>query len=138
MKNGDSKLPSLDELTAVALKHDIETGRVAPDAIKPVPTPTTDPAAIIRPAGAVPPEGAMTQEQCENWIMLKGQTGKRWFKLVILDEEIGQDPTIIALMETVSDCIFAGIQGMPFTEAEAERVKKSHLASAPPIGLPGD
>lgn len=150
MKNGDSKVPSLEELTAVALKHDISIGRVAPDAIKPMGTPTTDPHRIAGmntdkicanlAAGDETPPGAvaMTQEQCENWIMLKGQTGERWFKLVILDPEVAEDPTIIALMETVSEMIFAGIQGMPFTEAEAERSKKANLAAVPPIGLPGD
>lgn len=65
-----------------------------------------------------PEQPPMTKEQCENWIMLKGQTDERWFKIVILDDEVGQDPTMIALMETVSDMIFRGIQGMPFTESQ--------------------
>lgn len=111
-----------------------------------VPTPTTNPlagmddfdsinpeAVVETPPGAVPLHPPMTQEQCENWIMLKGQTGKRWFKVVILDPEVDDDPTMIALMETVSDMIFAGIQGMPFTEAEAERAKESHLSEVPPL-----
>ena len=70
-----------------------------------------------------PIKPVMTQEQCENWILLKGQTGERWFEVRILDEEVGQDPTMIALMEEVSNMIFAGIQGMPFLEAETARAK---------------
>jgi hypothetical protein len=58
----------------------------------------------------------MTKDEVESWIMLKGQTGKRWFKIVIVDEEVGQDPTMVALMETVSDMIFAGIQNIPFAD----------------------
>jgi hypothetical protein len=65
----------------------------------------------------------MTQEEVENWIMLKGQTDERWFEIRILDEEVGQDPTMIALMETVSDMIFRGIKGMPFEESEMARAK---------------
>ena len=69
----------------------------------------------------------MTKEQCESWIMLKGQTDERWFKIEILDPEVGQDPTMIALMETVSNMIFAGIQGMPFEEAEYARNKATEV-----------
>ncbi len=67
----------------------------------------------------------MTKEEVEAWIMLKGQTGKRWFEIRILDEEVGQDPTMIALMETVSEMIFSGIQGMPFEEANVPRKKEN-------------
>ena len=73
-----------------------------------------------------PIKPVMTQEQCENWILLKGQTGERWFEVRILDEEVGQDPTMISLMETVSDMIFSGIQGMPFMEAEHARAKDAN------------
>jgi hypothetical protein len=66
---------------------------------------------------------AMTKEQVQNWIMLKGQTNERWFKIEILDEEVGQDPTVIALMETVSDMIFAGIQNIPFAEAAKPKIE---------------
>ncbi len=72
----------------------------------------------------------MTKEQVENWIMLKGQTDARWFKIVILDEEVGQEPNMIALMETVSEMIFAGIQGMPFEEAELVRKKRDDIDRA--------
>ena len=78
---------------------------------------------IEPPPGAVPIKPPMTQEAVENWIMLKGQSGDRWFEIRILDEEVGQDPTMIALMESVSEMIFRGIQGMPFTEAENARQK---------------
>jgi hypothetical protein len=65
----------------------------------------------------------MTQQECENWIVLKGQSGERWFELKILDPEVGQDPTMVKLMETVNDMIFQGIQGMPFMESEKQRAK---------------
>ena len=65
----------------------------------------------------------MTQEECENYIVLKGQTGVRWFEVRILDPDIQDDPTMAALMESVSDMIFKGIQGMGFTEAETARAK---------------
>ena len=71
----------------------------------------------IPPKVATSQPKAMTKEQVENWIMLKGQTGERWFKIEILDDEVGQDKTMIALMETVSDMIFAGIQNIPFAQA---------------------
>jgi len=76
-----------------------------------------------------PPEvkPPMTQEQCENWIQVKGQTGERWFEIRILDDEVGQDPTMIALMEIVSDMIFKGIKGMSFTESEVARAKTSKI-----------
>jgi len=69
----------------------------------------------------------MTQEECENWIMLKGQSGERWFEIRILDKEVGQDPTMIKLMEITSDMIFKGMMGMPFTESETQRVKESKI-----------
>ncbi len=60
----------------------------------------------------------MTKEQVESWIMLKAQTGERWFKVVVLDDEVGQDPTMLALMEIVSDMIFKGDKVKPlFTYA---------------------
>lgn len=73
---------------------------------------------------ATPIKPPMTKAEVENWILLQAQTGKRWFKIEILDDEVGQDTTMIALMETVSDMIFAGICDMPFQEAEAARKKK--------------
>ncbi len=65
-----------------------------------------------------PPKPAMTQKQVEDWIMIKGQTSERWFRIEILDDEVGQDPTMLALMETVSDMIFKGIKEMPFLESQ--------------------
>jgi hypothetical protein len=65
----------------------------------------------------------MTQKEVESWIMLKGQTGQRWFNVVIIDEEVGQDPTMIALMETVSEMIFAGIQNIPFDEMAKPKIE---------------
>ena len=65
----------------------------------------------------------MTKEQVESWVQLKAQTGERWFKVVVLDEEVGQDPTVIALMETVSEMIFAGIQNIPFAEVAKPKVE---------------
>lgn len=76
-----------------------------------------------RPSGAIPIKTPMTQEQCENWIQLKGQTGVRWFEIRILDPEIQDEPAMASLMEAVSEMIFKGIQGMPFTEAEQARAQ---------------
>ena len=52
----------------------------------------------------------MTQEQVEAWIMLKGQSGERWFKIEILDKQVGQDPTMIALRaeDITGNSSFAG------------------------------
>ena len=72
----------------------------------------------------------MTKAEVESWIMLKGQTDERWFKITILDDEVGQDPTMIALMETVSDMIFSGIKGMPFEEAKVVREKQTQISKA--------
>ncbi len=88
---------------------------------------------------ATPIKPPMTQEQVEAWIMLKGQSDERWFEIRILDEEVGQDPTVIALMETVSEMIFQGVRGMPFTEAEHQRSKVAKgvdLAIVDPTGKP--
>lgn len=76
----------------------------------------------------IPIKKPMTQQEVENWIMLKGQSEERWFKLVITDDEIGQDPTMIALMETVSDMIFLGIQDLPFQEANLPKKTKTAKA----------
>ena len=72
----------------------------------------------------------MTKEEVEAWVMLKGQSNERWFEIKILDEEVGQQPNMIALMETVSNMIFAGMQGMPFQEAEMARKKASGVGKA--------
>lgn len=76
---------------------------------------------------AIADKPSMTQEECENWIMLKGQSGERWFEIRILDEEVGQDPNMIKLMEITSDMIFKGMMGMPFTESETQRAKESKI-----------
>ena len=76
---------------------------------------------------------AMTQEECENWIMMKGQNKERWFEVRILDPEVGQDPTMIALMESVSDMIMNGINGMPFLEGEKDRAEKAQLKKDNPL-----
>ena len=60
----------------------------------------------------------MTQEQIESWIMLKGQTGERWFEIHVLDEEMDADPTMRALLEALSEMIHRGIMDMPFIEAQ--------------------
>ena len=91
-----------------------------------IPTPTTDPSKDPYVGEVKPIKPAMTQQQCENWIVLKAQTGERWFEVKILDEIVGQDPTMIALMESVSEMIFAGIKGMPFTESETLRAADQH------------
>jgi len=78
-----------------------------------VPTPTTDP--------HKPP---MTQEECEAYILLKGQSGEPVFEIHLVDKEVDQDPTMRTLMNVVSQMIHQGIMGMPFQEAEAARTAK--------------
>ena len=65
----------------------------------------------------IPEREPMTQEAVEQMVMLKGQGTDRWFEVKILDPDMQNDPTVTALMESVSDMIFRGMQGMPFTEA---------------------
>lgn len=61
----------------------------------------------------------MSQEEVENWILLKGQNpDERWFEIRILDDKVGQDPTAKRLMAIVSDMIFKGIHDMPFIESQ--------------------
>lgn len=62
----------------------------------------------------------MSQEEVENWILLKGQTEERWFEIRILDPEVGNDPTAVALMTVLSDMINQGIHNMPFLESQAK------------------
>jgi len=66
---------------------------------------------------------AMTQQECESYIMLQGQSGKPVFEIHLVDKEVDQDPTMRALMDAVSLMIHQGIMGMPFQEAEAARTK---------------
>ena len=71
----------------------------------------------------------MTQEEVENWILVKGQRGERWFEIRVLDKEIDQDPTMRALMVALSDMIQKGVMNMPFIEAQhaAEKEGKPDL-----------
>lgn len=63
----------------------------------------------------------MTQEEVENWILLKGQNPEeRWFEMRILDPVVGEDPTAKALMVALSDMINRGVHDMPFLEAQAK------------------
>lgn len=57
-----------------------------------------------------------TQKQVEDFIMLCGQDNKPWFKLVMLDEDMANDPTALALMQSITDVIQAGIVSMDFEE----------------------
>ncbi len=65
----------------------------------------------------------MTQEACESWIMLKGQEGNPVFEIHLVDKEVDQDPTMRALMETLTMMIHNGIMGMPFEEANRPTLK---------------
>lgn len=67
---------------------------------------------------SVPIKPPMTQEECENWILLKSQTGDAVFEIHLVDKEVDQDPTMRALMETITDMIHQGIMGMPFEESQ--------------------
>jgi len=80
-----------------------------------------------------PIKPAMTQEQVESWIMLKGQSDERWFEIRVLDPVVGQDPTMVALMETLSDMMQQGILGMPFLESN--NPKKTKLAKGVELGV---
>ncbi len=59
----------------------------------------------------------MTQQDVENYILLKGQSGERWFKLMFVDEEMNHDPTAIALMDSIGNIIQAGIVTMALEES---------------------
>lgn len=82
----------------------------------------------------------MTQEEVENWILLKGQGKKRWFEIRILDKEVDKEPVMRALMEALSDMMQAGILGMPFMEGnrpEKSKVRKGvHMAIVDSKGKP--
>jgi len=51
----------------------------------------------------------MTQKQVEDFILLSGQSGKRWFKLSFIDEDMNNDPTACALMDVIADAVHAGM-----------------------------
>jgi hypothetical protein len=78
-----------------------------------VPTPTT------APEGGPRTKPAMTQMECESFIMLAGQSGKPVFEIHLVDKEADQDPTMRALMESVTMMIHNGIMGMPFQESQS-------------------
>ncbi len=59
----------------------------------------------------------MTQQDVENYILLKGQSGERWFKLMFVEEEMNHDPTAMALMESIGNIISAGIATMALEES---------------------
>lgn len=59
----------------------------------------------------------MTQQDVENYILLKGQSNERWFKLTFVDEEMNHDPTATALMESIGNVIQAGIVTMALEES---------------------
>jgi len=56
----------------------------------------------------VPEPVPMTQQEVENWIMLQTQNDVRWFEMRFVDEAMNNDPTASALMQSISDVIYAG------------------------------
>ena len=50
-----------------------------------------------------------TQEDFEKWILLKSQSGKRWFRLEVLDEELQSNPIVQEFLENMSELIFQGM-----------------------------
>ena len=59
----------------------------------------------------------MTPEQIQEWIMLKGQGEKRFFKIEILDPDMAQEPNMILLMDTLSDFIYDGMKTAGLAES---------------------
>ena len=59
-------------------------------------------------------DNPMSQEQVEQWVMLQGQKGVRWFSLQVLDPEMNRDPTCLALMNAIADTIFEGMTQQEF------------------------
>lgn len=59
---------------------------------------------------------SLTQKQVENFILLAGQTGERWFKLSFIDEGMNNDPTATALMDALADAIHSGMMSADFIE----------------------
>ncbi len=78
----------------------------------------------------------MTQEEVENWIMLKGQGKDRWFEIHVLDEEVDKEPAMRALMEALSDMMQQGILGMPFLESNRPKKSKVDLGIVDSNGEP--
>ncbi len=68
----------------------------------------------------------LTRQEVENYILLKTQSGERWYEMRFLDEEMQSDPTAQAFMAALSDGIFAGIVTASLEErmVDAEGDKK--------------
>lgn len=64
----------------------------------------------------VSPRKQFTQQQVEDFIMLCAQNNKPWFKVVMLDEEMANDKTALALMKSITDVIYAGMMETEFEE----------------------
>ena len=58
----------------------------------------------------------LTQKQVEDYIVLKGQSGDRWFRLVFVDADMNDDPVAIALMDSIADIVHAGIISLSLEE----------------------
>lgn len=67
----------------------------------------------------------LTQQQVENFILLAGQTGERWFKLSFIDEGMNNDPTAKALMESIGDVIHEGMMNMEFDERSEQAIESA-------------
>ncbi len=63
---------------------------------------------------------SLTQEEVENWIMLQTQNDVRWFEMRFVDEDMNEDPTAKALMQSISDVIYAGTVSMVIGERIAQ------------------
>ncbi len=63
---------------------------------------------------------SLTQEEVENWIMLQTQNDVRWFEMRFVDEDMNEDPTAKALMQSISDVIYAGTVSMVIEERIAQ------------------
>lgn len=69
----------------------------------------------------------LTQEDVENFILLAGQTGERWFKLSFVDEGMNSEPTAVALMESIADVIHDGITSMAFAERQDQAIEDTKI-----------
>jgi len=58
----------------------------------------------------------MTQQEVENWILLQTQNDVRWFEMRFVDEDMNNDETAKALMQSISDVIYAGTVSMVLEE----------------------
>jgi len=69
----------------------------------------------------------LTQQEVENFILLAGQAGDRWFKLSFVDEDMNAEPVAVALMESIADAIHDGITSMAFAERQEQAVEESKI-----------